>query len=141
MPKWAQGIYRPKNLSKYKGNKLPRYRSSWELKLFVFLDKHPDVIAWSSEPYAITYVDPITGRKKQYIPDLLIKYRNKRGKYITELVEVKPKKEAFITEAKTRGDKLKVLINSAKWKAATTWCRSRGIRFRVLTEDDIYGLS
>lgn len=140
MPKWAQGIYKPKNPSKYGGNQYPYYRSSWERKLFIFLDTHPDVILWASEPCSITYVDPITGRKKQYIPDLLVRYRNKHGKYITELIEIKPKKEVFLTEAKTRFDKLKILINSAKWKAAVAWCRSKGTRFRVLTEDDIYGL-
>ena len=28
--------------------------------------------------------------------------------------------------------------NLAKWEAATAWCRQKGIKFRVVNEDDIF---
>jgi hypothetical protein len=31
------------------------------------------------------------------------------------------------------------MINSAKWSAAEDYCENRGWRFRILTEDNIFG--
>ena len=32
----------------------------------------------------------------------------------------------------------RVVVNMAKWEAATRWCRQNRIKFRVITEDDIF---
>jgi hypothetical protein len=40
--------------------------------------------------------------------------------------------------AKSYRDKLMVAMNMAKWAAADSWARANGMRFRVVTEFDLY---
>ena len=46
--------------------------------------------------------------------------------------------DAMISLARARVEKAQVIQNYAKWDAATKWCNKRNMRFRVLTEGDIY---
>ena len=138
MAKYAQGIYEVRNPQKYVGNGKPKYRSGWEMTFFMFCDNNPSVLQWASEAIQIPYRNPLTGKQTIYIPDVFIVYKNKSGKTVGEVVEIKPKKQAFITEAKTRKDKLAVALNTAKWQAANAWCKNQGLRFRVVTEQEIF---
>lgn len=138
MAKYAQGIYEVRNPQKYVGNGKPKYRSGWEMTFFMFCDNNPSVLQWASEAIQIPYRNPLTGKQTIYIPDVFIVYKNKSGKTVGEVVEIKPKKQAFITEAKTKKDKLAVALNTAKWQAANAWCKSKGLKFRVVTESDIF---
>ena len=136
-----QGYFKPQNPHKYKGNPANIiYRSSWELKLMSFLDKHPDVIQWQSEEVVIPYRSPVDGRIHRYFPDFLIKKKNIDGKIETVLIEVKPDAQTrppvkqskitkrYITEVMTWG------VNEAKWKAANEYCLDRGWSFKIFTE-------
>lgn len=136
--KYSQAVFVPKNPQKLIGNARPYYRSSWELTVMTLLDQHPNVINWASESVTIPYVNPLTGRKSTYIPDFLIVYRDKSGNQRAELVEVKPKKEAMLENARSKRDKAALLVNTAKWAAAMTFCKKNGLTFRILTEDQIY---
>jgi hypothetical protein len=136
--KYTQGYFVPKNPGKLVGNQRPFARSSWELRIMSFLDSHPSVIQWGSECVKIPYKNPLTGQNTIYVPDFLIRYQDKKGLQITELVEVKPKKETFMEAAKSKRDKAYVLLNSAKWSAAMIWCSKHGVKFRVLNEDSIF---
>lgn len=139
MAKWAQGIYTVKNPDKYIGKHKPRYRSSWELTMMMFLDTHNNIIYWASESMAIPYRNPFTGKPANYIPDFFVVYENKFGKKIAEIVEIKPKKQSIIeSKVANAKDKMVVAINHAKWKAAASYCKAHGISFRVITEDDIF---
>ena len=40
--------------------------------------------------------------------------------------------------AKGRGQQLAVAVNAAKWTAAQEWCSRKGIRFKVINEDQIF---
>jgi len=31
-----------------------------------------------------------------------------------------------------------VVLNMAKWEACRAWCQRHGMKFRILTEEDIY---
>lgn len=138
-----KGIFRPTNPSKYKGD--PNnviYRSSWELKLMIYLDRHPEVVQWSSEEIVIPYRSPIDGRLHRYFPDFYVK-KEVNGKIETLLIEVKPKVQTrppavqkkrtkkYINEVMTWG------INEAKWKAATNYCNHRGWTFSIMTEKEL----
>mgnify|MGYP003878854353 CR=1 FL=1 len=73
------------------------------------------------------------------VPDFFIQYVDKNGKSISELIEIKPKRQTRIQAAeKGMSTKAAVAMNNAKWEAAGAWCRQKGIKFRVLTEDDIF---
>ena len=138
MSKYSQGNYVPKNPAKLVGNANPVYRSSWELAMMTFLDSHPSVIQWASESIKIPYVNPLIGKKSQYVPDFLVLYKDKNGKQHAELVEVKPKKEAMLENAKSKRDKAFLIVNQAKWQAALLWCKKSGVVFRLITEDELF---
>ena len=138
MSKYSQGRFIPKNPQKVVGNALIQYRSSWELAMMTFLDSHPSVIQWASESIKIPYVNPLTGKKSQYVPDFLVLYKDKNGKQHAELVEVKPKKEAMLENAKSKRDKAFLIVNQAKWQAALLWCKKSGVVFRLITEDELF---
>ena len=139
MAKFSQGVYTPKNMKKYIGNTLPTFRSSWEMRVFLLLDNSPNVISWASEPIAIPYISPVDGRSHRYFPDLLYKYIDNSGKQHIELVEIKPKSQSINEHAKSDHDRIACAVNAAKWKQASLWCKAQGIRFRVLTEVEIFG--
>lgn len=138
MSKYAQGKYLVKNPEKYMGKRAPTYRSSWEYTFASFCDNNPAIVQWTSEGLQIPYRNPVSGRNTIYVPDFLIVYLDKRQQRHTELIEIKPSRESTFESAKTYRDKLSVAVNMAKWAAADAWCRTKGIRFRVLTEADIF---
>jgi hypothetical protein len=137
MPKFIQGVYTPKNPKKYLGKGMPRYRSGWELAVFRMCDNHPSILGWGSETHRIPYQHPIKGKMSTYVPDLLMVYKDRNGKNHAEMVEIKPASQT-LNEAKSQADKTQAVINHYKWKAATAWCKEKGIGFRVITEHEIF---
>jgi len=138
--KFATGKYILKNPKKYVGTKAPTFRSSWEYKVFQWLDETPGISNWASEPIKIPYQNPITGKVSNYIPDLMFSYLDKSGKQRVELVEIKPLKETLLEAAKSKQDKINFAVNQCKWASASAWCKQNGIFFRILTEKDIFGI-
>lgn len=140
-----QGFFKPKNPQKYKGDPTNIvYRSSWELKLMLYLDSNNQVISWASEEVIIPYRSPIDGKIHRYYPDFIVTKINKEGKKETALIEVKPyiqtippkipknkNSKSFLTEVKTWG------MNEAKWKAANEYCKDRGWTFHIFTEKEL----
>ena len=138
MSKYAQGKYQIKNLEKYMGKRLPTYRSSWEFTFCQFCDNNPAVLHWASEAIQIPYRNPVSGKQTVYVPDFLIVYTDANQRQHTEIIEIKPLKEATMETAKSYRDKLMVAINLAKWAAADNWARANNMKFRVVTEFDIF---
>ena len=98
--KYAQGRYTVRNPQKYVGKGKPTYRSGWELTFMIFCDSNDKVLQWASESIAIPYIHPITGKRKNYIPDFFIVYQDRTGKKKAELIEIKPKAQSIIEEKK-----------------------------------------
>ena len=138
MSRFSQGTFYPTNPNKYIGKGEIFYRSSWELTIMNKCDQHPDIINWASESIKIPYQDPFTGKRRTYIPDFFILFRDINGNKRGEILEVKPIRQSMIEAAKTKGDRYAVAINTAKWKAADAFCKLKGITFRVLTEQHLY---
>lgn len=142
--KYHQGKFKPKNPSKYKGDPTNIvYRSSWEMKLMMYLDKHQDVIWWQSEELFIPYRSPVDNKLHRYFVDFVAKVKKSDGRIETIMIEVKPAKQTiapnkpknpskkYISEVFTYG------INSAKWKAAESYCKDRGWVFQIFTEKEL----
>lgn len=139
MAKFAQGRFEMKNPQKYVGKKTPLARSSWEFVFMRMLDEHQGVENWASESVQIPYRDPLTGRSTIYVPDFFIVYNDKNGKKHAEIVEVKPASQTFKEQVgKSAYNQEQYVKNLAKWEAANAWCKQKGIRFRVINEDDIF---
>ena len=135
----AKGRFVPKNPEKYVGGHDPIYRSSWEYTFMLFCDNNPAIEQWASEAVKIPYRDPLTGKNTIYVPDFLIVYTDKNQKRHAELIEIKPNNQA-VREAvgKNPHNQAQYIKNLAKWEAAQAWCKGRGIKFRVVSERDIF---
>lgn len=146
MPRgWRQGIYTPRNPNKYRGDATKiRYMSSWEQKLHQFLDSNPNILEWSSEEIAIPYLKPTTGRIHKYFPDYWVKFRNKHGEIVEEMWELKPNNQISLPSRRGKRKKQQIVeavqfeVNKAKWKAAQAFCDKRGIKFRLVTENQLF---
>ena len=137
----------PRNPEKYAGDAAKIFaRSGWEINVMKYLDSSPAVIKWGSEelaiPYLKPYIDLTTGQAKvkvaNYYPDFVVVYRDKNNTIQKEILEVKPLKEASAAKAKSAYDKLSLVVNIAKWRAAEDFATRNGMKFRVLTENSIF---
>lgn len=141
---YKQGIYVPKNPSKYRGNASNIvYRSSWELRVFKWMDDNPSVLEWASEECVIPYKSPVDHKLHRYFPDIWAKVKGMDGRTKTYLIEIKPEAQANEPKVKKKITKQYITevctyaINSAKWKAAKLYCIERGWEFKILTEKDL----
>ena len=136
---FARGKFTPKNPAKYVGTRTPTYRSSWEQSFMRLCDEHPNVYQWASESIKIPYRHPITGKYTVYVPDFFIVYIDKDGRKHAEIIEVKPMSQTRMDKAgKSRGKQAQVIINHAKWEAATAYARQNKVTFRVLSEEQLF---
>ena len=131
-------------MEKYVGNVSKiTYRSSWEKRLMIWLDKNSNVISWNSEQVILPYKSPIDGQMHRYYVDFMAKIKTKNGvqKF---LIEIKPysqtqkpilskgkKKTTLLNEQKT------YLINQAKWDSAKQYAKRIGAEFIILTENEL----
>lgn len=137
MAKWQQGVFTPKNTSKYIGKHSPRYRSGWELKFMRFCDTHPNVVAWASESHRIPYFNPVLNKNSNYVPDFFVVYEDKQGNRKAEFIEIKPAGQ-MMGNAKSKEQRAQAVINEAKWIAAKAFATKQGVGFRVLTENELF---
>ncbi len=140
-----KGRFTPRHPEKYKGNvNNIVYRSSWERSFMYFLDNNASIKEWGSETIAIPYRKPTTGRIHKYYPDFWVKYVDKNGKTIQEIIEIKPAKQTRQPTTVGKSKKTQLYesvawsINVAKWKSAKLFCDKYGIKWRIMTEREIF---
>jgi hypothetical protein len=139
MSKFAKGKFTPKFPEKYVGIKSPTYRSSWEFAFMNFCDSHPSIQKWASEAVKIPYKHPLTQKVTVYVPDFFIQYMDKKGKMISEIIEIKPQNQQLLEKVgRNTARQAQFVVNQHKWAAATVWCKNQGLNFRVLNETDIF---
>jgi len=137
--KFAKDLFQIRHPEKYVGSKTPVYRSSWEMTFMMFCDNNPSIQEWASEPVKIPYRDPLTGKQTVYVPDFLITYIDRNHKKHVEMIEIKPANQMIKERVgKNAYNQAQYVKNMAKWQAAGQWCKNRGIRFRVINENDIF---
>jgi hypothetical protein len=137
--KFAKGQYNLKNPEKYIGSTVPIYRSSWEIAVMRMCDNNPAIQQWASEPVRIPYRDPLTGKQTVYVPDFLVMFEDKKEKKHIELWEIKPANQQILEKVgKNPYNQAQFVKNQAKWQVATQLAKSRGMKFRVLNENDIF---
>jgi hypothetical protein len=100
-------------------------------------DNHTAKLGWGIETHRIPYKNPLTGKPSNYVPDLLLVYKDRDGKNHAEFVEIKPASQT-LGEAKTQAQKAQAVVNHAKWEAANAFARAKGMGFRVITEHQIF---
>lgn len=143
-----RGRYIPKHPDKYVGDsKRIVYRSSWEKSFNEFLDNNPNVIQWASEEIGIPYKKPGSVRHNgihTYYPDYWVKYKNKKGEIIQEIIEIKPLAQTKQPTTVGKNKKIQLqeaityAVNIAKWQAATQFCNKYGMKFRIVSENKLF---
>lgn len=136
--KYSQGPFKPTNPKKYVGSGTIFMRSSWEFTFASFCDHNDNILEWASEPIRIPYRHPLSGKNTTYVPDFLIRYKDKNNRMLTELIEIKPMSQSVLKEGMKPNQRATVAVNMAKWAAAKVWCQKNGISFRVVTEEELY---
>lgn len=137
--RFNQGYYKPVHPEKYAGDiSKIRYMSSWELSFNKFLDNNPNILRWACEAVAIPYVKPTDGKVHHYYPDYWIEYRNQKGIVVQEIIEIKPANQTKMPRKPSTFQQLTLAVNMAKWESCKKFCDSKGIAFRILTEQDLF---
>lgn len=138
-----KGRFQPKNPKKYNGDPSNIiYRSSWEVRVMKYLDEHPNVIWWASEELFIPYISPVDRKSHRYFPDFVVKMKNKEGKIVTMVLEVKPEKQTKMPTQKRKtkqyiAESITYAINQEKWRAADLFCKEHGWQFKIITEKEL----
>jgi len=139
MSRFAQGKFVPKNPQKYIGLKTPTYRSSWEWQFMRFCDTNTAIQQWACEAIQIPYRNPLTGKNSIYVPDFFIQYVDAKNRTNVDLIEIKPQNQAVLESVgKSKVRQAQYIQNQAKWAAANAWCRQQGIKFRIITENELF---
>ena len=97
-----------------------------------------NITKWASENVKIPYRSPLDGKYHNYVPDFMIQYTDRDGHNHVELIEIKPSTQTTLRNARSKGDAIQTAVNAAKWVAAQEWCKRKGIRFKVINEDQIF---
>jgi len=144
---YKQGAYNIINLDKYLGDpSCVWYRSSWEYKLYFFMDNESRVLHWNVEGMTIPYEINENGHweTRRYHPDCYAEIQKLDGNIRKVAIEIKPHAETEppvmpkrITAKSLENHEYRMklfLINFNKWKAAKEFCTRRGIEFFVMDE-------
>lgn len=143
---WRQGVYKIMNYKKYMSTKPPIYRSSWEYSLMYLCDTNEFIVRWGSEIIEIPYINPIDGNQHRYFADFYIEFKDKHGKYIKWVVEVKPASKLNPPKQQRRTKTWayqmnEYAINKAKWAYAEAYCKNKGWEFKIMTEEQIRNMT
>jgi hypothetical protein len=139
------GVYKPFYPEKYRGD--PNnivYRSLWELRVMMYLDKNANVINWGSEEIIIPYLSPIDMKMHRYFPDFYAEVKGPDGIVRHIIMEVKPHSETVPPVQRKRTTKkyltemVTYAVNDAKFHAAREFCDKLGWEFKVITEKELF---
>lgn len=110
------------------------YRSSYEKKFIYYLENSPSIRRWGSECLEIPYFSAIDQKMHRYYPDYLVETVG--GEVI--VVEVKPLSQTHPPVNENDGwGRREWMKNACKWTAAREWCKEKGFKFKILTENTI----
>lgn len=142
--RFKQGYYNISESKKYVGNNVAIYRSSWEFKFMNYAESNPNIINWSSEPFAVRYFNILDKKYHTYYPDYYVKV--KRGEIFEEcVIELKPKDQLKKPKL-PKVNSLKAMnaykyaakryvTNLCKIEALKKFAAERNMKLILLTED------
>ena len=152
--RYKQGRYICQNPDKYLVNlDTVYYRSSWEQKLYYYLDTNRYISRWSAESIAIPYEinEKGTWSSHRYYPDAFCEILKQDGNTQRVVIEIKPwnefssDKEEILQPPKEPKNKTAKSLknyeyalrtfqkNIIKWQAAKQFCERRGMEFFIMT--------
>lgn len=134
------GTYHVRNKEKYIGRYDPIYKSKLEAKMMFYLDHNENVVKWNYEGFPIKYIDESSNNtvRNYYIDFIAVVKANE--KLQTVWIEVKSESETKPPGKKASKNPQAVALwikNQSKWKAAKKLAESRGIKFVVISENEL----
>lgn len=122
---------------------LVEYKSSLELSAIRYADYNKHIVRFSLEPFAIPYLKPTDGKTHRYYIDLFLEFST-GDKFLVEVKsygETIPPKKPKSKSQKALDSYKKALetfmINQSKWDAARKFASERGVKFIILTENEL----
>ncbi len=109
------------------------YRSSYEKRFIYYCEHNKSIKYWGSECMTIPYVLLTDGSQHTYNPDFVVEMTD--GTKC--IIEIKPKSQCFRPINESGWLWNAYVHNVSKWNAAKQFCESRGLVFKILTEDTI----
>ena len=148
---FKQGYFYPKNPDKYRGPKPIIYRSGLEQKFCNICDLNPNIKYWSSEPFSISYFNPLDKKWHNYYVDFYVEveYVDDNGEKQNKkfLLEVKPEnnlkkpnKPKKVSQKSYNNYTKKYsefIVNWSKSKAAKEYAEKNNIDYKFVTEKTI----
>lgn len=120
-----------------------QYKSGLELKAIRYCDYNKHIVKFSLEPFAIQYIKPTDGKVHRYFVDLFIEFSTGQ-KFLVEIKSSSETKEPRKPSKKTskaidnyNNKVLTFAVNKAKWLAAEQFANSKGLKFIILTEEEL----
>lgn len=118
-----------------------QYKSKLERIAFHYADINPKIRYFSVEPFHIQYVKPTDGRYHRYFIDMFIEFVT-GDKFLVEIKSSSETKPPLKPKTKSGIERYKeavqtFMINTAKWKKADEFARSKGMKFIILTENEL----
>ena len=104
-----------------------------------YLDSHKEIEKWSSEEFSIPYRSPIDRRMHRYFPDFWVQKQN--GEQL--VIEVKPKQQLVPPKKPKRQTVIYLremhtfAINQRKLEVAQEFCKNKGMKFMIFTQDEL----
>ena len=145
-----KGIYQLEHPEKYKGPLTENgvlYRSTWEQRVYYYMDHNKNIIEWGAESIVIPYLFKLDGQIHKYYPDIVCKVNTKDG-IKTYIIEIKPEKQTMEPKKpKNRSLSVKKKYeeslytyakNTSKWEAAEEFCKKNNYVFKIITEKQIF---
>jgi len=141
--------YHLKNPQKYMGvGTIPIHKSLLEMRVMRFLDLNQKAVRWGYECFKIPYIFRLDHKIHTYFVDFYAEILNNEGKVDKWLMEIKsrgdlspPKPPVKKTPKSQRNYNLAVMTwtkNIDKWNAAKAMCAKTGMKFKLLSENEIY---
>lgn len=125
------------------------YRSSWEKRVFTYMDNNKNVIEWSSESLVVPYLFSLDNKVHRYYPDILCKIDTKDGlkSYMIEVKPesqtkepLKPQNRSLARKQRFEKEMFTYVKNQDKWKAAKEYSSKNGLEFILITEKELFGV-
>lgn len=137
------------NIKKDSLGKYPFARSSYESRMFNWLDLNKNVVSWGSEIIMVEYINDNDKKLHRYWLDIYMEMKHSDGIIRKHIVEIKPKKK--LSPPKMPKNKTKKSMfnyemamaeyvqNQCKWKFAKRWADSNNMVFSKVTEEELLG--
>lgn len=110
-----------------------------------YCDTHADILQWASEELTVPYYFTGDSKWHRYYPDFVLNVRTKNDEKQTWMVEIKPFAQVqspvnkrYTNKRRQIRETIEYAKNQAKWAAAHSFCNTKGWKFVVITEKELY---